>query len=214
MTGIIILPQRQTALVAKQAAEVDLLTEGRFRLGVGLGWNAVEYEALGKDFSTAADRRRRADRAAAPAVDRARGDPRRRATSASPAPAWRRCRCSGRSRSGSAARRRAAYRRIGRLADGWFPQVPPGPTARRGAWRSSPRPRPRPGATRRPSAWRAGSAGAEAASTGSSTTSGRWRDAGATHLAVNTMSAGLGSVDGHLAALAQAADALAPLDTG
>ena len=51
VTGIIILPQRQTALVAKQAAEVDLLTGGRFRLGVGLGWNAVEYEALGKDFA-------------------------------------------------------------------------------------------------------------------------------------------------------------------
>ena len=52
VTGIIILPQRQTALVAKQAAEVDLLSRGRFRLGVGLGWNAVEYEALGQDFAT------------------------------------------------------------------------------------------------------------------------------------------------------------------
>src|SRR5262245_17592762 len=51
VNGIIILPQRQTVLVAKQAAEVDLLTEGRFRLGVGIGWNAVEYEALGKDFT-------------------------------------------------------------------------------------------------------------------------------------------------------------------
>ena len=51
VTGIIILPQRPTALVAKQAAEVDLLTGGRFRLGVGVGWNAVEYEALGQDFS-------------------------------------------------------------------------------------------------------------------------------------------------------------------
>src|SRR6202046_2463111 len=50
VTGIIILPQRQTALVAKQAAEVDLLTGGRLRLGVGLGWNAVEYEALGQEF--------------------------------------------------------------------------------------------------------------------------------------------------------------------
>lgn len=50
--AVIILPQRQTALVAKQAAEVDLLTEGRFRLGIGLGWNQVEYEALGQDFST------------------------------------------------------------------------------------------------------------------------------------------------------------------
>src|ERR1700737_4545762 len=52
MTGVIILPQRQTVLVAKQAAEVDLLTGGRFRLGIGLGWNAVEYEALGEDFSS------------------------------------------------------------------------------------------------------------------------------------------------------------------
>ena len=52
VTGIIILPQRQTVLVAKQAAEVDLLSGGRFRLGIGLGWNAVEYEALGEDFSS------------------------------------------------------------------------------------------------------------------------------------------------------------------
>ena len=50
--GVIILPQRQTALVAKQAAEVDLLTGGKFRLGVGIGWNAVEYEALGMSFKT------------------------------------------------------------------------------------------------------------------------------------------------------------------
>src|SRR5215468_5467699 len=51
VTSIIILPQRQTALVAKQAAEVDILAEGRLRLGVGLGWNHVEYEALGKPFA-------------------------------------------------------------------------------------------------------------------------------------------------------------------
>lgn len=52
VTGVIILPQRQTALVARQAADVDLLSHERLRLGVGIGWNHVEYEALGQDFRT------------------------------------------------------------------------------------------------------------------------------------------------------------------
>ena len=51
-TGILILPQRPTALVARQATDVDLLSDGRLRLGVGIGWNYVEYEALGQDFHT------------------------------------------------------------------------------------------------------------------------------------------------------------------
>jgi probable F420-dependent oxidoreductase len=51
-TGILVLPQRQTALVARQAADVDLLSGGRLRLGIGVGWNHVEYEALGQDFHT------------------------------------------------------------------------------------------------------------------------------------------------------------------
>jgi len=50
-TGVVVLPQRQTALVAKQAAEVDLLSGGRLRLGVGSGWNFVEYESLGVPFA-------------------------------------------------------------------------------------------------------------------------------------------------------------------
>ena len=52
VTGVLVLPQRQTALVAKQAAQVDILAAGNFRLGVGVGWNAVEYEALGEYFHT------------------------------------------------------------------------------------------------------------------------------------------------------------------
>ncbi len=50
VTGIVILPQRQTALVAKQAAAVDVLSRGRLRLGVAVGWNPVEFEALGENF--------------------------------------------------------------------------------------------------------------------------------------------------------------------
>ena len=55
-TSIMVLGQRQTALVAKQAAAIDVLSNGRMRLGIGVGWNAVEYEALGEDFTNRGQR--------------------------------------------------------------------------------------------------------------------------------------------------------------
>lgn len=55
-TGVLVLPQRQTVLVAQQAACLDLLSKQRLRLGVGLGWNYVEYNALGQEFATRASR--------------------------------------------------------------------------------------------------------------------------------------------------------------
>ena len=73
LPSVVILPQRQTVLVAKQAASVDFLSGGRFRLGVGIGWHEVEFAALGVPFRDRARRFEEQTRAAAPPVDRARG---------------------------------------------------------------------------------------------------------------------------------------------
>jgi probable F420-dependent oxidoreductase len=204
VTGILILPQRQTALVAKQAAEVDLLTGGKFRLGVGIGWNRVEYEALGQDFSTRGTR-----------LEEQITLLRRLWTEQSvtfsgtfhqitgaglapmpvqrPIPVW------------IGAQSPPAYRRIGRMADGWFPQMAPGPQLE---------------AARRIVTQAAAEAGRDPASLGMegrlrwqenqeslAAAMRQWQDAGATHLSVNTMGAGLTTVDDHLTALTTAAEA-------
>ena len=74
VSGIVIGPQRQSALLAKQAAQVDVFCGGRLRLGLGLGWNRVEYDALGKDFTDARQAARRTGRPPAGAVDRGERD--------------------------------------------------------------------------------------------------------------------------------------------
>jgi probable F420-dependent oxidoreductase len=199
VTGVLVLPQRQTALVAKQAAEVDVLSGGRMRLGIGVGWNDVEYEALGESFH---DRGKRSEEQvevlralwADPAVtysgrwhriDNAGIKPRpvRHAI-----PVWF---------GGNA---EAMLRRIGRIGDGWLPQRAPDDVARGMVER-----------VRRYAAEAgraAGDIGLEPRLTLADVPEGdradfvaRWRALGATHLCVNTMGLGLTTVDDHVAAL-------------
>ncbi|MCW2590876.1 MAG: luciferase family protein [Mycobacterium sp.] len=202
VTGVIILPQRQTALVAKQAAEVDLLSGGRLRLGIGLGWNAVEYEALGEDFTNRGKRSgeqievmRRLWTEQTVSFD---GDF-HRVTGAGlaplpvqrPIPLW------------IGTRSTPGYRRAGRLADGWFPMMEPGPDLdyARGIVEKA--------------AVEAGRDPAAIGMEGRVTWSGdddalardvaAWAATGASHLSINTMGAGLTSVDEHLAVLTRVA---------
>ena len=210
VTGVIVLPQRQTALVAKQAAEVDLLSGGRLRFGVGVGWNPVEYEALGEEFTNRGGRsdeqiellrllwtqrsvtfdgrhHRVVGAGIAPLpVQR-------------PIPLW----------IGAAAPR--GYARAGRLADGWFPLHQPGPKLDEakavvdGAARDAGRDPSEIGMEGRIN-WPAGRSGAtgEHAQPDQDTVAAevqKWADSGASHLSVNTMRAGLRTVDDHLAAL-------------
>ena len=138
-TAVIVLPQRQTALVAKQAAEVDVLSRGRLILGVGIGWNQVEYEALGMRFT---DRGKRIEEQIAVLralwtqdvvdftgrwhrIDRAGINP---LPIQRPIPLWM---------GGGWDRRdrrivEPALQRIARLADGWFTHLPPNEDGRAG----------------------------------------------------------------------------------
>lgn len=135
-TGILILPQRQTALVAKQAAAVDVLSGGRLRLGIGVGWNHVEFEALGENFH---NRGRRTDEQVE--VLRALWTQEvvdfhgrwHNITHAGinplpvqrPIPIWMGC-----GSSASPIPHEVVLRRVARLADGWCPSFSPGPDAR------------------------------------------------------------------------------------
>jgi probable F420-dependent oxidoreductase len=206
VTGVIIAPQRQTTLLAKQAAEVDILTEGRFRLGLGIGWNRVEYEALGQDFATRGQREEeqvallRAFWTERSVSHQGRFD---KVTGAGlaprpvqrPIPIW----LGGQSG--------PAYRRIGRLADGWFPQVQPGPDLDRARAVIA---QAALGAGREPSALGMegrvglGPVGADAVVEQVH----RWEEVGATHVSVNTMGAGLAGVGGHQKALSVIAEGL------
>ena len=205
-TSILIGPQRQTALLAKQAAEVDLLCGGRFRLGLGIGWNRLEYDALGVPFSERGDileeqavvlralwtqrsvtfegRFHRIRAAGIAPLPHQR-----------PIPIW----------VGGYAP--AALRRVGRIADGWFPMV-----------------RPRGGLEEALEVIGEGAAeaGRDVSAIGFegrleyssrdhekiAEHARRWRDAGASHLSLNTMHAGLATADEHIAALAEMAQVL------
>jgi probable F420-dependent oxidoreductase len=206
VTGVIILAQRQAVLAAKQAAEVDVLTGGKFRLGVGIGWNAVEYEGLGMEFR---NRGRRVEEQIA-LMRRLWTEPvvtfegrYHRVTAAGinplpvqrPIPVW------------IGASAEAAIKRAAETADGFFPQRPleggwPATMERIRGWLEAAGRDPRRfGIEQRinansgtPDDWRK--------------TAEEWRALGATHLSVNTMNAGLRGADAHVARLQQAYDAL------
>ncbi len=206
VTGVVILPQRQSVLVAKQAAEVDILTGGRFRLGVGLGWNHVEYEALGKEMSGRGKRfeeqltlmrRLWTERAV---TFRGRWEEVTGAGLAPlpvqrPIPIW------------FGARTLPAYRRAGRLADGWFPLVRPGPELDEAMAAVAQGAR---SAGRDPSS--IGMEGRIAVDLTDPERMGRqvekWRQAGASHLHVITMEKGLVDADAHIKAIQVAASVL------
>ena len=208
VTAVLILGQRQTALVAKQAAEVDLLTGGRLRLGVGVGWNHVEYEALNQEFSNRGQRYAEQIRLLREfwtqevvefegryhKVDYAGVNPQ---PVQRPIPIW--MGAGGRADPVPTDR---VLRRVARLADGWFPQMQPGDDAR---------------ATVERLKVFAKEAGRDAATIemeprinlgdGDSEfwqeQAEVWEDMGATHISVNTMRAGLNTPQDHINAIQQ-----------
>jgi probable F420-dependent oxidoreductase len=204
--AVIILPQRQTALVAKQAAEVDILTGGKLRLGIGVGWNPVEYEALGMNFST---RGRMIEeqvevlrllwsqdvvsyKGRFHTITEAGLNPLPIGHSI---PIWM---------GGSAD---VLLRRVARLGDGWFPQGQPDDKMRETLDRLR--------SYIRESGRDPGSVGIEArlnAREGNLDDWVRqteeWRDLGATHISINTMGAGFKSLSDHIDAIRRYKEAI------
>jgi probable F420-dependent oxidoreductase len=212
VTGVLVLPQRRTALVAKQAAEVDVLSGGRLRLGVGVGWNTVEYEALGESFTD-----RGARSAEQVEVLRAlwaddtvtfhgrwhhiedagiRPLPVRRHI-----PVW------------FGGHAEATLRRIGRQGDGWLPQRAPDEEAARMIGRIR---EYAAAAGRAPDAigYEARLGLAQVPEAERLAYAAGWRDLGATHLCVNTMGLGLPTLRDHLTALRDTLALLEPLASG
>ena len=208
VTAVLILGQRQTALVAKQAAEADMLSGGRLRLGIGVGWNHVEYEALGEDFHTRGrpneeqvellralwtqeviDFKGRWHRVTHAGINPL---PIQR-----PIPIW-----IGAGGRVNPVPPEAALRRIGRIADGWFPQFLPDDKGRETITRVHGYAR---AAGRDPSAIglepRINIADGPAEFW--ATRAKEWDRLGATHISVNTMRAGLKSPQEHISAIRQ-----------
>ena len=208
VTAVIILGQRQTALVAKQAAEVDVLSGGRLRLGIGVGWNPVEYEALDQNFH---DRGKRSEEQIAllrslwtedvvnfkgrwHQVTHAGINP---LPVQRPIPIW--IGAGGRENAMPSDR---VLRRVARLSDGWFPQFAPDDAGRAALAKVQEFAKE---AGRDPS-----SIGLEArvnASDGDpefwQERAAAWRGLGATHISVNTMGAGLQSPQDHINTIEQ-----------
>ena len=206
VTGILILPQRQTALVAKQAAQIDVLSGGRLRLGVGVGWNPVELEALGENFH---DRGQRSEEQIAVLralwtqevvnfrgrwhrVDQAGLNP---LPVQRPIPIWL-----GGGSTASNAPVDVALRRIGRLADGWCPDILPDEDGHRAVMLVQ------------TYATEAGRDPATLGLEGRLRLGGKqpedwlaevkvWENLGASHLCIETRRAGLRSLDEHIDAL-------------
>jgi probable F420-dependent oxidoreductase len=206
VTAVLILPQRQTALVAKQAAEVDLLSGGRLRLGVGVGWNEVEYEGLNENFR---DRGARSEEQIAllralwsdtainfkgrwHTIDNAGLNPLPPRRSI---PIW------------IGGYTEATLRRIGAMGDGWFPWRPPSEDMRsqierlQGYARDAGRNPATIGLEPQLSVGRLPEGEWEGFVEG-------WRQLGATHLCVNTMGAGLRTLDEHIATLRRVKESL------